>query len=242
MRAIIICNTEETCAAFQALLMDSDVNWWPGIKQDDEELLRHKEEILALVPDENVGDVRATYWFMIYKHQIGKTWGLINCPQKGILEIRLKNQSPVSLRNACENLIASIQNSPHGEKYHFTEIIEVLEPNSQHHAYYGIPLPTRPREKRRLAIEERSIEYTFARIFLYFAIIFLIMTVPPAKDLWGKFLSSEWTSWIDGTIARMATTFLASFLVSGLTVYMHFLDLKRLGAIRWQLKQGDPMK
>ena len=241
MRAIITCNTDETKDAFEILLKNSDVGWWPG-EQSDDDLSRHKEEILALVPSENVDDVRATYWFTIYKHQFGKTWGVINRPQNGILEIRLKNQSPVSLRRACENLITSIQNSPHGEKYHFTDIIEVLEPNSQHHAYYGIPLPTRPNEKRRLAIEERRIEYNFARVFLFFAILFLIVTVPPVVDLLKESFSKEWLEWIEGTIGRIATTFLASSFVSGLTVYMHFLDLKRAGAIRWQLKQSDFMK
>jgi hypothetical protein len=143
MRAIIRCHTELTKEALQAVLQQ--IRWWPEVGQDSDEAQKHKDEILSLIAQEDVGLVKATSWFMVFRYDIAKTWGLVNSPQHGIVEIRVKNKSSAFLRQAVENFIESVQNSAEGSKCDFRDIIDVLEPNSQHHAFYGKPLPTRKR-------------------------------------------------------------------------------------------------
>jgi hypothetical protein len=176
MRAIIRCHTEQTRELLQATLQQA--GWWPEVPQDGEEAQRHRHEILSLVAAEDKGLVEATSWFMIFRYDKRKTWGLVNSPQHGIVELRLKNNSSASLRSAAEHLVGQIQNSAAGSQYAFRDIMDVLEPNSQHHAFYGKPLPTRRGEKWGLSKSERSYEWK-AAVWLFIAAAVTVVVSTP---------------------------------------------------------------
>jgi len=114
---IIPCRSAQSKERFKETL--EKLGWWPEISQDDQETQHHKEEILRLVAPEDVGLVKATAWYMIYGYDSAKTWGLVNSPSHGIIEIRLKNPSPVDLRSAVGNFIDQIQKSPECAYYLF---------------------------------------------------------------------------------------------------------------------------
>jgi hypothetical protein len=239
MRAIIRCHTDQTKELFHATLQQA--GWWPEVPQESEEAKRHRQEILSLVASEDVGLVNETSWYMIFRYDKGKTWGLVNSPQHGIVEIRIKNNSSAALRTAAEHLVETIQNSTSGNLYAFRDIIDVLEPNSQHHAFYGKPLPTRTGEKWTLAKTERSWEWKAAVWLFSAAAVSVVASTPLVMQFCGSW-NGHWLAWTEGFVGRLATSALVSGVVSLLTVVMHYQDLKRYGAIRWQLKQDGPVQ
>jgi hypothetical protein len=234
MRAIIRCNTKLSKEAFQRAI--DSCGWWPPLQQDDSDVNMHRAHIISLISPEDARIVEATTWYMIYKNSL-RTWGLVNCPQNGIVEIRLRNQSSPDLRKACDELVSALQNYVDNKQgdFEFSDAIEVLEPNSLHHAYYGEPLPASARKKWLLARTERRGEWISGNILLAAAILLIILTIPYISSSLSLVLTKEWINWFDGVVGRLATSALASSAVSYVAVLIHFFGLKRLGTIRWQL-------
>jgi len=231
MRAIIRCQTLEPQEAFLRLI--KEIHWWPADNQKEDAEL-HKTEILRLVASKDKDLIEKTYWFMIYRHKMGQTWGLVSRPQDDILEIRLKNESPSVLCYATEKLIEEIQNSRTGMEYSFQDIIEVLEPNSQQHAFYGRPLPTRRGKKWALARKERSLELRAAIFLFVIAGILIILSTPPAMALFFGHLTPNWFDWTKGFIERVATSAIISGFLPLFGVFHHYQNLKAMGAVRWE--------
>lgn len=241
MRAIIRCNAKTTKESMKGVL--ATCQWMPPLEETDPEVILHHDQILSLVAPEDAGIVKATVWFMIYHHPL-RTWGLVNSPQPGLVEIRLRNQSSPQLRRACEQLITDLETASSSNSarptFEFADTIEVLEPNSQHHAYYGEPLPTKIAQKWQLAKMERKSEWVVGCVLLGAAVLFMLLTLPPIQKYLTGHWPTDWTEWGGGFFGRLSTSALASSAVSFMGVVIHYFDLRRVGAVRWSFRHEHP--
>jgi hypothetical protein len=203
MRAILRCNAQVTQDGFRTIL--HELQWWPPQNLDNRVLSEQKEQLLSSISPEDIEIVKATVWYMIYSNNL-KTWGLVSSPNPGVVEIRLRNQVSAQLRRASEQVVTDLQNYLTGKlggtapAFEFKDTIEVLEPNSQHHAYYGEPLPTQPRRKWKLAKTERRPEWVLGHILLAIAVLLVSLTIPPMGKRVSAVLSKEWFEWGEGTL------------------------------------------
>ena len=236
MRAIIRCNSNATREQWEDVL--KHCAWVSNLPQTDSHVVNQKDEILALVADEDRPVVKGTYWFMIHNSDVG-SWGLVNSPHEHVVEFRIRNHASAQLRKACEHFVSAIKaytpkaGAPAGLKFEFSEVIEVLEANSQHLAFYGEVLP---REKWKLARVERRQEWALAMWFLIAAIALTILTTPPVEAWTMAQLQDSWREWLDGNLGRFGTSVLVAALVSSFSVLTHYFELRRDGAVRWLLK------
>jgi hypothetical protein len=211
----------------------------PGLDQDDPTTVQHKDEILALVSEEDIRMVTQTYWFMIYHNPTG-SWGLVNSPQSGTIEMRIRNRDSSKLERACEHVVSTIlgyEKNDHNEAkqvhFSFTESIEILEPGSQHLAYVGDVLSLNTWKQ---AYEERNNEWQVGWIAVIIGIGLALITIPPVENTAKTFLSSGWTTWFIGTSGRLATSAFTTSAVAFLNVLLYYFDLKRHGTIKWRLR------
>jgi len=236
MRAIIRGHSNADRAQWIQVLRYCE--WWPGIDQADEVITEKRDQILNLVPEEDRIVVQKTYWFTIHNSK-KKTWCIVNSPQDNEIEFRLRNHSSPLLQEACEHLISKIlgyftnSGTSVGLEFEFEKTIEVLEPTSQHLAYYGEVLP---REKWKLARAERRQEWMLAKCSLLCGFLLAVSTIPPAESMLLTSIVANWRQWIDGNLGRLSTSVLVTALVSGFAVLSHYFELRRDGSIRWLIK------
>jgi hypothetical protein len=240
VRAIIDCNLSLGKEALRDLF-ENQIHWWPPYEQNDPIVLKERDHILNLVYSADRDLVSRTYCFMFYHHRT-QSWGLVNSPQEGIVEIRIRNGDSLKLRRACEALIAALKSyeTKHKINLTFEETIRILEPDSNNEAYDGEILPD-PDFKHAKA--DRAAEWRVGIIFLVVSLFFTGMTIPSLQHfIEAHLLSKEWTEWGAGFIGRMATSAIVTSLVSFLAVFFHMYDLRRMGVVRWHLRGVRPKK
>jgi hypothetical protein len=96
-------------------------------------------------------------------------------------------------------------------------------------------------EKWKLAKSERIWEWKVAVYLFMAAMVFVGLSSPIFMMLFRPYLGN-WFEWTEGFLGRLATSALVSSIVSLFTVMLHYQDLKRFGAVRWQLKQEGPVQ
>jgi hypothetical protein len=233
MRAIIDSSITTTPDGLRQVFVESKT-WWPPYPQDDPLVTKERNDILTHVAEGDRELVERTYQFMIYHHRT-KSWGLVNCPQAGIAEYRIRNQDSLQLRKACENFLETLTqyNAKHHVGLEFAEIIRVLEPNSADVAYYGEVLPA---PDFKSAKHERSGEWRIGKSFLLATIILTLITIPPMERWVDSFVAKDWVTWGAGFLGRCATSALVTAVVSFIAVVFHWYELRRVGQVRWLFK------
>jgi hypothetical protein len=178
MRAIIKCSTSVKPEELDTII--SDHYWWPKLDQEHEHIKEKTEDILAHVAKEDQTLVKETLLFTIYDEET-KTWGIVNNPSDHVITFRLKNSVSERLKAACEKLVGQIQThsfshrkSP-GHLFKFSPRIDVLEPNSDNHAFSGEVLSPR---RFLLAVAERKTEALVGGFAFIVAVCLLTLTSP----------------------------------------------------------------
>ncbi|UCD57752.1 MAG: hypothetical protein JSV16_01185 [Candidatus Hydrogenedentota bacterium] len=235
MRAIIRCRTNVEPHGLDALLSERD--WWPNLSQEHEVVQERKREILTHVTEGDRDIAEGTHLYTIYDAET-RSWGIVSNPTKGVMTFRLKNQVSDRLKTATEKLVYDLQvinakRRKHGGiKFDFYPTLEVLEPNSQNHAYSGEIIPA---SKLKYAIQQRRIEAMVGLIAALSAVFFSLLTVPSIRSPLFQQLPPEWYSWLSGFAERLATSAIVVATISWLHLLLHWLDLRRKGVIRWSL-------
>lgn len=226
MRAIITIETQVTKSAFESIA--KSIQWWPSVPASDVE--QQRVELVSLVADADRNEVEHTYWFMLRDVGRTKSWALVNAPAEGIIEIRVRNSRSTALRLACEDIVTRLQtfNAAGGAQFRFDKWIEVLEPTSDHHAYFGRVLPS-GRARWALARRERSIEWRIGVCLAVAAFVAVIASAP----LIGA--TSDTAIWVRGIVERLGTSAAATSLASFLAVGFHYSTLRRIGTVDWRI-------
>ncbi len=233
MRSVIRCRTNVEPEAFDALLLERD--WWPTVAQDHELVQERKREILDQVKEGDRDIAEGTYMYTIYDAET-RSWGIASNPTKRMITFRLKNVVSDRLKTATERLVYDLQTLDAGKRngieFEFYPTVEVLEPNSQNHAYSGEIVSG---SKLKYAIAQRKIEATAGLIAALFAILFSLLTVPSIKSPLFQQLPPEWFTWLSGFLERLATSAIVVATISWLNLLLYWLDLRQRGVIRWSL-------
>lgn len=234
MRAIIKCITTVDPQKLDGLLIEKD--WWPGLDQNHTEVLKHKEDILSHVADEDRAIAENTFLYTIYD-EATKSWGIINNPTKHGVTFRVKNPDSDRLKRACERLARNLQELSSEKKrgeigtgFDFISKIEVLEPNSTDHAYSGEVLPA---DRKALAIQQKRNEFWVGVLALGSALLLLVITLPPIETLFLGSLTVDWHDYWKGFLDRLGTSAFVTATISGLNVLLHYFEISRKSIIRW---------
>lgn len=210
-------------------------SWLPNIAQDDEEAKKHKEEIIASLPNEKQDYARRTCEFIIV-HGSTDSWGMVSRLAKNTITIRLKNTVPAKLKRACERFVECVHTTASEDFYFESNEIEVLEPSQDLHAFHGRILPAKC-DRWTLAKRERADEYFVFKAGMSSACILLALTSPPVKnmmiEMWKH--NTQWLNWSFGILERLATTVFVSGAFSYMAVRMRWLRLKRYRVVIWSL-------
>lgn len=225
MRAIIKSSGTTGPTELDKVLVE--LGWWPTLSQDHEEVKVRAEEILAHVSRPDHALAAQTLLFTIYDAE-SRTWGIVSNPTHGQLTFRLKNSSSERLKYSCERLVGQLQTT-----FLFSPKIEILEPNSEDHAFHGSIL-----EPRRLvhAIRERKREALVGLFALALAVLLLSITSPIVSDYVFHDTLPQWRTWIAGNLERFTTAAMVAVTLLWFEVGMHWVDLRRRPVIRWELE------
>lgn len=156
-----------------------------------------------------------------------------------MLTFRLKNPVSERLKAACEKLVADLQpvvadrGKAKRPAFEFVHRVEVLEPNSQDHAFSGEILPPK---RFWLAVNERKTEAYVGAFAAGLAVLLLIATAPPLRSYLLSRFGQEWQQWISGNLERFNTAALVTVTISWFEVLLHWFDIKRKSYIRWTLE------
>ena len=112
----------------------------------------------------------------------------------------------------------------------FIAPIEVLEPNSENHAYAGEVLG---KDRLRLSLKDKRPEFIVGIGALSLAIILMLLTLPITEKTLLSSLTPEMHVWIKGFLERFATSAVVTAAVSLVNVALYYLDLKRKSIIQW---------
>lgn len=235
MRAILRCSTSVEREGLDALL--SSQNWWPSVSQDHEIVKSQRSDILSHISDQDRDLAQETLLYTIYDDTT-KTWGIVSNPTKHALTFRLKNPVSERLKAACEKLVADLQPLASGRDgarrpaLAFVSRVEILEPNSQDHAFSGEILPPK---RFWLAVQERKTEAYVGAFAAGLALLLLVATSPPLKRVLLSAATPEWQGWLSGNMERFSTATLVTLAISWFEVALHWFDTRRRSTIRWTL-------
>lgn len=209
--------------------------WWPALDQDHPEVVAMRDEILKTVSNGDHTLAKETYLFTIY-HEESRSWGIISRPNRQVITIRVKNPVAERLKAAAEKIVDDCLNQSRQKRpsqdihFLFRSRIEVFEPGSGDHAYFGEILPA---NRFLLAISQRRTEFYVGLIASTAAILMLICTLPPVIHALIGHMVPEWQLWLRGLLERLGSSAVVTATVSGLNVFLHWLDLRRKRGIRW---------
>jgi hypothetical protein len=162
----------------------------------------------------------------------------VSNPSKHALTFRLKTPVSERLKAACEKLVADLQpvvgdrDKGRNPAFAFVSRVEVLEPNSQDHAFSGEILPP---SRFWLAVQERKTEAYVGAFAAALAILLLVVTSPSIKAAVLSFATADWQDWISGNLERFTTATLVTLAISWFEVALHWFDIRRKSSIRWTL-------
>ncbi|MEX1194322.1 MAG: hypothetical protein WD904_00765 [Dehalococcoidia bacterium] len=238
MRARI--DVDAQIAADQFAVVAQEIRWWPTAAQDSDIVVRATQEILDTVSEEDRPLARDRHRFTLSDPRT-KSWAIVSEPNDGTYVVRIRNQHSRRLKQACENFVRDLQNYNNRKThsvnvvFEFPEEIVVLQPNSQHHAYFGQVLPNK---WLGAGIRERRLEF-ITGLLTGTAFLFLAALIFPGVDerLFGDPDTKTYV-YLTGMIGRLATSVLVTAFVAWLTVLLHGLDIRRNAPIRWGLEAG----
>jgi len=162
-------------------------------------------------------------------------WGLI-CTDSPTINVRWRHRMSRSLERATEEFVTRVwgecrANRANGlfEPFSSGQSIPVREPRMTTDAYVGHILPPGPRRKE-LAKEHKKTElriaqWTFFITILCFIAGFLTFSISSPNDT---------LRWFSGAFDRLATAGAATSVVSYLSYYFYFRDIKSKPSIDWQ--------
>jgi hypothetical protein len=237
------------------ILLDflSSKGWLPTTSQDANLVAEKSKEILKTIKDDHLEMVMTTFLGTII-HTPTVTWGVINRPAEFRIEFRLKQPLPEKLRQACEELVNDLQeahipiavdNTPERQDEHgsirkanliinFYPRIQILEPGSEHQASSGEIVPRQPKALWKLSRENKSVDVTVGIFASILAVILLVVTTPIAFSVIGLNSQNEWYSWTKGLLDRLATSAIFSAVISWVSVFLYYNELKAQNAIiKW---------
>lgn len=236
MRAIIKCRAIIDTEELDAVL--SQHEWWPNLPQECEEIKAKRNDILEHIPPEDRTIAEKTYLFTIYDEG-SRSWGIVSNPAKHVLTFRIKNPVSDKLKSACEKIVKDLRTSSGGKKkddkisFDFFPKVEVLEPNSDNHAFSGEILPPK---RLLLAIKERKTE-AYVGLFTAITTIFVLFFTSPIGSLFVfNNVSTGWKVWLSGNLERISTAVLVTTIISWFEVILHWFDIRRKSIIRWSLE------
>jgi hypothetical protein len=231
MRAIIKCTTSVKQDELHTVMADHC--WLPRLAQDHDLIKEKTADILGHVAEDDLTLVRETLLFAIYDEET-KTWGIVNNPSEHVITFRLKNSISERLKAASEKLVEQIQFSHnHGQLFKFSPRIDVLEPNSDNHAFSGEVLPIK---RFLLAITERKTEALVGAFAFVVAACLLILTSPIVSEYILPAANSRWRPWIAGNLERSTTAALIAGTLLWFEVLLHWFDIRRRSIVRWSLE------
>lgn len=184
--------------------------------------------------------VEETVLYTIFD-DITNSWGIVSNPTQHSIAFRLKNRDSERLKLATERLVSNLQSLSHssrrgsGEesvKFTFVGKIEVLEPNSEDHAYYGEVLPI---NRFSYARRKRSTEFWVGVLAAIAGLSLLVITFPPIASNALVNLSPEWQVYIKGLVDRLGTSAIVTATVSLLNVVLYWFNLRRKSVIIWNV-------
>ncbi|MBC7545086.1 MAG: hypothetical protein H7338_20360 [Candidatus Sericytochromatia bacterium] len=231
MRARLVCHTNMTIDELKSALVQ--LHLWPEMDQEHPDLKARQTEILASGVSSDIPLVNETLVGTIYESHT-QTWGVINRPAGGRYVLRLQHPDAQALRRAAETVVVGLKQVTHGRhRVQFPEPFEVQEPNTASTAFWGHVLP---RGRWALALKERPTEAFIGALTLVMSVILLTASSP-----WGGAIlvplvpDPHWHTWLDGLLDRFASATLMTGALSWAEVLFHWLAVRRLPNIRWEL-------
>lgn len=228
MRALITCSSKISEEDLKAFLVQN--KWWPSRSQEDEIVSEIREAIIAQTSDDDQAYAKKTCLFTIYDSN-SRSWGIVNKPNEGVLVFRIKNSISIRLEQATEKLVSDLLEAKTAGFNFEDKRIDVLQPNSREHAFYGEILPFKNRFG--VALQDRRTEEIVGLIALGVAILFLGLTFPSVKHFFWGHLPLENQQWIDGVLGRLATAAVVTFTTNWIVVLLHWFNLRRKSIINW---------
>jgi hypothetical protein len=239
VRAIIKVRTTVEREKLESLL--EEIDWWPSLAQDHEVVKARKKEIIDTIAKEDLSLAESTYVCTIYDDN-SKSWGIVSRPSEHGLAFRIKNPVSDRLKTAAEKLVGDLQavsgrregrkGSESTVSFDFRSHIEVLEPGSENHAYYGEVLTA---NRFALAVQQRRVEAIVGIGAAVVSLILLLLTFPSvASALFGS-LSKADNVWLIDSLGRLATSAIVTATVSLLEVFLHWTDLRRKTVVQWSI-------
>lgn len=226
MRAIVRFRLEPDADSLKAIL--EALSWIPKGREEDHEA--HRQDILNDVAI-NRALVESTYLYTVLDAET-ETWGIVSNPAGSWIEVRLKNAESEQLRRAATRLVADLGTTSRSglrsrHTVHFYDRIEVLAPGSADFAFLGTILDGSPWQATR---RERRTEVVFAVAGAVIGVTLLLLTSPfgpwsPSTDPLGI--------WVEGNLERLTSAALFSAIVSGLTVGLRYLEVRRSPVVNW---------
>ncbi len=229
MRAIIRINTNIDEERIYDVL--KGYGWIPSLPQADCE--RSRNEILQTIHEDDIEIVRSSPLSYVLLHNPTRTWGIINKPHDNLIIFRLKSHSSGHLRTAAESLVNNLQSVSDKDKSIFFEFekIQVLEPGGNFPAFAGKVLP---KERFSLSIQRHKTDWYVGGAAFITTIILFLVTIPP---VWAILFppSNAWAAWALGFLDRLLTTTIVTTIVSLLSVFLNWFELRKQSAIQWEL-------
>jgi hypothetical protein len=108
--------------------------------------------------------------------------------------------------------------------------IEVLEPNSEDHAFSGEILPPK---RFWLAIVERKTEACIGLFTAAVAAVLLFITSPLIAGTPDA--ATSWHTWTAGNLERFTTASAVTMTISWFQVLLHWVEIRRQTYVRWML-------
>jgi len=207
------------------------VGWWPSLSQDDAEILTHRDDILQHVSQADQTLTARTLLCTIYDEET-RSWGIVSNPATGQVTIRLKNASSERLKHACEKIIQQL-GALDASPFKFGPRIEVLEPNSEHHAFSGQIVPP---QRLWHAILDRKREAWVGSFAYSLAGLLLFVTSPTGAQWFLAGIAPSWRLWVSGNLERFSTAALVTGTLLWFEVGLHWLELRRQPVIRWDFE------
>ena len=237
MRAIIKCKCNVEPNALDGLLTEK--GWWPVLSQEHEEIIKRRDELLGHVADDDLVMVKDTLQFTIYD-DITKSWGIVSNPTRHFIDFRIRNRDSERLKFACERLVTDLQDisqrarnkKEEGANFTFVGKIEVFEPNSSDHAYFGEVLT---RNRFTYARHKRAVEFWVGISALIVGVVLLILNLPFISNFIFANTASEWATYFKGLIDRFGSSAMVTATVSLLNVFLYWADLRRKSVVIWNV-------
>lgn len=237
MRAILHCEMTEPLDQKRLRDLFQDFDWIPTLPQDDQTVLRHKQDLLKDVAERDLDVVTETYFLTLFDSRT-KSWACINTPTPRSLEIRIKNSFSEDLKNAAEAIVSKLTSYPNASRpvFKFSELIPVLEPNSTTKAFSGVVIPAGLYGFRR-TFRDRRRETIIAQAAFAVGVILFMLTIPPFEH-WITRWNPNWGPWIMGHIQRGATAALLTFVLSSFELFEHWRASRDETVISWKHLEG----